>query len=135
MNDATPSSISYDHLTNPVPVLRTFQPSDDSINDARPRISLWNQSLPTVQLWLERHERSTWVFFLQAYHFLFAMYSNLVSVSVIIFFVFSHSYSATTRTRHLEGDYPITTFFGELSRFFANGPITFINLRENIVAN
>ena len=38
--------------------------------------------------------------FLQAYHFLFAMYSNLVSVSVIIFFFFSHSYSATTRTRH-----------------------------------
>ena len=89
MNDATPSSISYDHLTNPVPVLRTFQPSDDSINDALPRISLWNQSLPTVQLWSERHERSTWVFFLQAYHFLFAMYSNLVSVSVIIFFFFS----------------------------------------------
>ena len=73
--------------------------------------------------------------FLQAYHFLFAMYSNLVSVSVIIFFFFSHSYSATTRTRHLEGDYPITTFFWKLSRFFANGPIKFINLWENIVAN
>ena len=51
------------NLTNPVPILRTFQPSDDSINDDLPRMSLWNQSLPTVQLWSERHERSAWVFF------------------------------------------------------------------------
>ena len=108
MNDATPSSISYDHLTNPVPVLRTFQPSDDSINEALPRISLWNQSLPTVQRWSERHARSAhlnqydtgaWMFILQGYHFLFAMYSNLVYVSVIIFF-FSR-FGATTRTRAL----------------------------------
>ena len=39
-------------------------------------------------------------FFLQGYHFLFAMYSNLVYVSVIIFF-FSHRFGATTRTRPL----------------------------------
>ena len=111
MNDATPSSISYDHLTNPVPVLRTFQPSDDSINDALPRISLWNQSLPTVQLWSERHARTAhlnqydtgaWKFFYKPTIFCLLMYSNLVYVSVIIFFFFSHRYySATTRTRAL----------------------------------
>ena len=38
--------------------------------------------------------------FLQGYHFLFARYSNLVYVSVIIFF-FSPFFGATTRTRSL----------------------------------
>ena len=96
MNDATPSSISYDHLTNP------FQPSDDSINDALLRINVPLEPILTNCTTLVRKAR---------YHFLFAMYSNLVYVSVIIFLFFSHRYSATTRTRHLEGDYPITTFF------------------------
>ena len=40
-------------------------------------------------------------------------------------------YSVTTRTGHVEEDYPITTFLKakDSQIFYANGPITFTNLR------
>ena len=146
MNDATPSSISYDHLTNPVPVLITFQPTDYSINDALPRISLWNQSLPTVQHWSERHARSAhlnqydtgaWMFFTRLSFSVCQVFKSRICVCNHFLFqpLFRCDYSNQVTWKKIIQSLRFFFWKQKLSSFFANGPITLITLGDDIVAN